>query len=160
MNFAISDLRERPEFFDAVADRIWRAWWEPNGHPLNSITERLTQNLAGPGVPIALVAHRGDEFLGTASLIVSDLDERPQYAPWVAAVWTEPDARGQGIGRALVSRARDEAFALAHDRVYLCARPVMRSYYLELGWTLIEDNIGPSAFDVFVRRKPDNFSRK
>src|ERR1700682_478383 len=24
--FTISDLRQRPEFFDAVADRIWQAW--------------------------------------------------------------------------------------------------------------------------------------
>lgn len=117
MNFEISDLRERPEFFDTVADRIWRAWWEPRGHPLSAITGRLSENPAGPGIPIALIAHRGDEFLGTASLIASDLDERPRYSPWVAAVWTEPDARGQGIGCALVSRARDDAFALGHDKI-------------------------------------------
>lgn len=153
MSFTISDLRERPEFFDAVADRIWRAWWEPNGHPLSLITGRLTENLAGAGIPIALVAHRGDEFLGTASLIDSDLNERPQFTPWVAAVWTEPDARGQGIGRALVSRARDEAFALGHDRVYLCASPAMRSYYLELGWTVLEEDVGARPLTVFVSHR-------
>ena len=34
MPFTISDLRQCPEFFDTVAERIWRAWWEPDGHPL------------------------------------------------------------------------------------------------------------------------------
>jgi len=24
--FTVSDLRQRPEFFDSVADRIWQAW--------------------------------------------------------------------------------------------------------------------------------------
>ena len=150
MSFAVSDLRERPEFFDAVADRIWQAWWKRRNVPLDHITVRLRENLTGPGIPIALVAHRGDEFLGTASLIASDLDERPHYTPWVAAVWTEPDARGQGIGRALISRARDEAFALGHNRVYLCARPAMRNFYLDLGWTALEDGVGPRQLTVFV----------
>ena len=33
-SFIISDLRQCPAFFDTVADRIWRAWWEPGGYPL------------------------------------------------------------------------------------------------------------------------------
>lgn len=150
MNFAVSDLRERAEFFDAVADRIWRAWWEPRGVSLNDIRARLAANLSATPLPIALVAHRNEAFLGTASLIASDMDERQQYSPWVAAVWTEPDARGQGIGRALVSRARDEAFALGYESVYLCARPAVRSYYIDLGWTVLEEGVGLRQLTVFV----------
>jgi hypothetical protein len=33
MNFTVPDLRQRPEFFDDVADRIWSAWWKPRGFP-------------------------------------------------------------------------------------------------------------------------------
>lgn len=153
MTFAISDLRQRPEFFDAVADRIWQAWWQ---HRVSreKFVERVRENLVGPGMPLALIAHDGGGFLGTASLIASDLDERPHYTPWVAAVWVEPDARGQGIGRALVERAADEGFALGHARIYLCAPPARRSYYVELGWTPIEDGVGPRDLTVFVRNQP------
>lgn len=77
----ISDLRRAPEFFDTVADRIWQAWWKRHGVPEAYIVERLRENMQGTGLPIALVAHRGPTFLGTASLLVSDLDERPQYTP-------------------------------------------------------------------------------
>ena len=57
MPFTISDLRQCPEFFDTVAERIWRAWWEPDGHPLAYIQARLRENLNGSLIPFALVAH-------------------------------------------------------------------------------------------------------
>ena len=90
--FIISDLRRYPAFFDTVADRIWRAWWEPSGHPLAYIASRLRENMEATPIPFALVAHDGERFLGTASVIESDLEERPQLTPWVAAVWVEEDA--------------------------------------------------------------------
>lgn len=155
MTVTISDLRQRPDFFDTVADRIWRAWWKRHGVPLDYIMVRLRENLATAGLPIALVAHRGDAFLGTASLIASDLDERPHYTPWVAAVWTEPELRGQGIAPALIGRAVNDGFALGHQRIFLCAAPVRRAFYLRLGWTPIEEGVGPLELTVFVRERLD-----
>jgi GNAT superfamily N-acetyltransferase len=149
--FTISDLRQRPEFFDPVADRIWRAWWEPNGHPLVYIRGRLEENMQDTPIPLALVAHHSGTFLGTASLIASDLDERPELTPWVAAVWVEERARGQGIGAALVDAAAHASFTLGFSRTYLCARARMTHFYERLGWTLIERRVGPHQLDVFVR---------
>jgi hypothetical protein len=40
-SFTISDLRQRPEFFDHVAERIWQAWWKADGHPLDYISTQL-----------------------------------------------------------------------------------------------------------------------
>lgn len=151
MNVAISDVRQIPEFFDTVADRIWQAWWKRHGVPQAYIVERLRENMRGEDLPIALVAHRGAEFCGTASLLVSDLDERPHYTPWVAAVWTEPQVRGQGIAPALIARACADAFGRGFGKVYLCAAPPRRSHYERLGWQPIEDDVGPLRLTVFVR---------
>jgi GNAT superfamily N-acetyltransferase len=151
--FTISDLRQRPEFFDSVAERIWREWWEPNGHPLEYISGRLKENLLDTPIPLALVAHDGSMFLGTASLIASDLDERPELTPWVAAVWVEESARGHGVGAALVDAAARACFALGHERAYLCARARMTGFYERLSWTLIERRVGPHRLDVFVRER-------
>ena len=153
MTFGISDLRQQPEFFDTVADRIWQAWWRRNGVPRDYIVARLRENLRDDGLPIALVAHRGATFLGTASLIASDLDERPQYSPWVAAVWTEPEARGQGIAPVLIDRACADGFARGHQRIYLCAAPPRVAFYQRLGWTPVERDIGPLALTVMVRSR-------
>jgi GNAT superfamily N-acetyltransferase len=151
LTFTISDLRQRPEFFDAVADRIWRTWWEPNGYPLATIKGRLAENMQDTPIPLALVAHDGSTFLGTASVIASDLDERPDLTPWVAAVWVEELARSHGIGAALVNAAARASFTLGYERAYLCARPRMTGFYERLGWTLIERRVGTHQLDVFVR---------
>jgi GNAT superfamily N-acetyltransferase len=149
--FTISDLRQQPEFFDSVADRIWREWWEPNGYPLAYIEGRLAENLQDTPIPLALVAHNGGAFLGTASVIASDLAERPNLTPWVAAVWVEVSARGHGVGAALVDAAARAGFASGFARAYLCARPRMTGFYERLGWTLIERRVGPHQLNVFVR---------
>lgn len=154
VNFSISDLREQPTFFDIVADRIWSAWWQRNGVPRDYIAERLKENMAGPGLPVALVAHDGPNFVGTASVIVSDLDERPQYTPWVAAVWIEPAFRSRGVGAALVGAAAQAAFALGAETVYLCAAEARRGFYLRLGWELIEDGVGPLRLSVLRKQRP------
>ena len=153
MPFTISDLRQRPEFFDNVAMRIWQAWWEPSGTPLDTITGRLRENMLDTPIPLALVAHDGETFLGTASLIASDLPERPQLSPWVAAVWVEPEARRHGVGGALVDRITQDCFALGVNRVYLCARPRMTRFYEALGWAVIERKVGPHDLSVFIRDK-------
>jgi GNAT superfamily N-acetyltransferase len=149
--FTISDLRQRPEFFDTVADRIWQAWWKADGHPLDYIIGRLRENLNAAPIPLALVAHEGPAFLGTASVIASDLAERPQLTPRVAAVWVDPQARQRGVGAALVDRAAQDCFAMDIGRVYLCARPERSSFYEGLGWTPIERNVGRHRLGVFIR---------
>jgi GNAT superfamily N-acetyltransferase len=150
-NVSISDLRERPEFFGTVADRIWRAWWKDSGQPLDYIATRLHENLNADPVPMALVAHDGAAFLGTASVIASDLDERPRYTPWVAAVWVEPQHRSRGIGAALVERAAYHCFGSGANRIYLCAPPARTGFYQRLGWRPIERDVGKLALTVFIR---------
>ncbi|MEH2512350.1 N-acetylglutamate synthase-like GNAT family acetyltransferase [Nitrobacteraceae bacterium AZCC 1564] len=147
----ISDLRQQPAFFDAVADRIWRAWWKDRGFVIGYIADRLRENMAPEPIPFALVAHDGETFLGTASVIASDLEDRPQYTPWVAAVWVEPEYRKQRIGRTLVGRAAGDAFALGIDRVYLCAPKMRRNFYLRQGWTPVEEEVGERSLTVFVQ---------
>jgi len=154
MNFAISDLRQRPEFFDRVADRIWSAWWKPRDFPLSHIRGLLEANMNAEAIPFALVAHEGATFLGTASVIASDLDEMPQYSPWVAAVWVDAAYRQRQVGRALVARAADEVFALGITRAYLCALPARRDFYRRQGWQPIHEDVGPRGMTVFVRSRP------
>lgn len=80
----ITDLRNAPQFAPDIADRIWRAWWRPNGFPLEHITALIGENLGNGPLPFAIVAHQGSTFVGTASVIASDMEERPDYTPWVA----------------------------------------------------------------------------
>lgn len=137
-SITISDLRSRRDFAGAVADRVWRAFWQDKGHALSLLTGLVQENFGTGPVPTALVAHEGDRFIGTVSIIECDEETRPHYTPWVAALWVEPEDRRHGIGAALVDRAAEFAFKAGADRVYLLSGPHRRSFYEGLGWTVLE----------------------
>src|SRR5258708_38935494 len=101
LDFTISDLRQRPDFFDTVAKRIWQAWWEESGTLLDYISGRLRENMEAAPIPFALVAHDGGTFFRTSPVDASDLAERPQLAPWVRSLWVGEKARPHGVGAAL-----------------------------------------------------------
>jgi GNAT superfamily N-acetyltransferase len=125
MNFAISNLRERPEFFLTVADRVWDFTWKSKGVSLADVSAGLRELISNETFPFVIVAHDGARYVGSTLGIASDMDERPEYTPWVAAVWVEPQYRGQNIGRSLVSCAAGNLLQ-AFQRVYLCARRAAR----------------------------------
>ncbi len=147
----ISPLRHHPEFFDNVADRIWQAWWKPHGVPLAYISGRLREGMTAAPLPQAFVAHEAGVFAGTASVIASDMDERPQYSPWVAAVWVEPEFRSRGLAPRLIARAVDHALSSGAPRVYLTARPPLRGFYERQGWKVIEEGVSDLDLIVFAR---------
>ncbi|MGE6783953.1 GNAT family N-acetyltransferase [Ensifer adhaerens] len=151
----VSDLRDAPHFFEPVADRIWRAWWEPNGFPLEHIAELLQESLSADAEQLCLVAHAGDRFVGTASVIASDLEERPDLTPWVAAVWIDPPFRGAGIGGDIVLKAAHAALDKGAEAVHLCALTGKRSFYERLGWRLDERDVGEDRLDVFSMRRAE-----
>ncbi|HEV2564979.1 MAG TPA: GNAT family N-acetyltransferase [Microvirga sp.] len=154
-SFVVSDLREHPGFAKVVANRIWRAWWQGKGYPLHYIEGRVAESLDGTAVPFAAVAHERGEFLGTASVIPSDLEERPEYTPWVAAVWVDPEHRHRGVASALVRKAAQGAFESGADLVYLCALPEKRAFYERLGWQRREENVGEGGLTVLrLSRNP------
>ena len=151
----IFNLRERPEFFDAVADRVWRAWWEPSGHPYSKVSNGLLDMMKGDPITFAVVAADGDRYLGSTLGIACDLPERPRYTPWVAAVWVEPEHRRQQIGRALVLHAVRCCFARGFSQAYLCSSPERLAFYTRIGWIPIEHGVGDDNQTVYLLEKED-----
>jgi GNAT superfamily N-acetyltransferase len=144
----ITDLRHVPHFFSSVADRIWRAWWEPNGLPLADVEAALRTRQGVAPFPFTLVAYEGVEFLGTASAVANDLIDRPQYSPWLAALWVEAEHRKTGIGTALVDWTTRTMFDQGRSSVYICARQELTPFYQRLGCNLIEKNVGKHQLSV------------
>lgn len=145
----ISNLRDQPHFADQIADRGWNAWWTQSGVPLSTYRAHLEPMITGKAIPAAFVAHDGGTYLGSALLIDNDLEERPQYGPWIAALWVEPAARRQGLAQALIRAARAEAKRLGIETCYLCATPENSPYYLARGFTQIEGDVaGVNVFTI------------
>ncbi|AGT11161.1 GNAT family N-acetyltransferase [Paracoccus aminophilus] len=152
----ILDLRDCPEQAADVADRIWQAWWKADGHALADVTALTRLSMGEAAIPSTLVALTEGRFLGTVSVIANDLEARPALTPWLAALWVEPEARGRGIGAALIGAALAHAKASGAARLYLCAENPISAYYERLGWTVEERAV--EGLDVLSHPLPADFA--
>ncbi|TBY43667.1 GNAT family N-acetyltransferase [Rhizobium leguminosarum] len=148
---AIANLRNRADMLETAANRIWHAWSKHRGLTLKQVVQKL-QRIKASDDEFTLIAHTGDMFVGTISLIKSDLVERSNLTPWIAAVWVENDFRKHRVGSALVKAAERLAISNGRDVLYLCCAPELRPFYSGLGWTEIETNIGKSGSCIFKRQ--------
>lgn len=137
----ISNLKDAPGFADTVADRGWNAWWTESGVPLEQYRAHLDVMIEGNGIPFCLVAHDDDVYLGSVLVIDDDLEARPDYAPWIAALWVEVSARRRGIASRLIDAARAEAIRLGNEICYLCATADKTDFYRARGFALIETDV-------------------
>jgi predicted N-acetyltransferase YhbS len=134
-----------------MAERIWRAFWQESGQSTEDPLRRARESLGDGGMPFALIAHEGGMFLGTVSAIASDLDERPDLAPWLAALWVEEDVRERGIGTALVEEATSAASRAGKTRLYLAIAPRRRPFYEKCGWLVHEERAGPAGLTILFK---------
>src|SRR5699024_1049868 len=97
-------LSQRPEYITEVARII---------HERFDLDENIKGNYKEAaaffggstvkGHPITLIALEGGKCVGTVSIYKNDLAERPNYQPWLAALYVLPGYRGKGIADRLVS---------------------------------------------------------
>jgi GNAT superfamily N-acetyltransferase len=88
-------------------------------------------------IPTTFVAIAGEQLLGSASLILEDLDVTRHLAPWMASVFVAPERRGKGIGRKLVERVVAVAGQLQVPTLYLFTAD-QEEYYRKLGWSFYQ----------------------
>jgi GNAT superfamily N-acetyltransferase len=84
-------------------------------------------------LPITFVALVDAEAVGSASLVVCDMDTRPDLSPWLAAVYVLPAYRRRGIATALVTHALAQARRFDVRQLYLWTESAA-SLYSRLGW--------------------------
>jgi GNAT superfamily N-acetyltransferase len=143
----ISTLIQRPEFAHTIAQRGWSAWGQHSDMTLASYHQGLDAMMSNTTLPLALVAHDGETYHGSVLLITNDLEARPNLSPWLAALWVDEKYRNSGIATQLMQRCSDEARRLRFSKIYLCAKPDLRPFYLAKNWQLLEENV--EGLDVF-----------
>lgn len=147
----IENLRDRRSFHETVVDRIWRTWSQAAGQPRSIAEGPVNQSLtATRPIPLCLVAHEGDVFHGTVTLIDHDPEYPDHHAPWIDALWVEPHTRGSGLAQTLLDRAVRAAGQAGHDHVYLEALDGVQPFYTRLGWQMAGRS--PSRNDLAVMR--------
>jgi GNAT superfamily N-acetyltransferase len=142
--FQIEHLADHLDVVETLALWHWDEWdhTDPN-KSLASTIDWMRDSANRNVIPLTLVALANGEPLGSASLLVHDLETRRELSPWIVGVYTRSDVRGQGIGSALVRRAMQTATNLGVTRLYLYtdADGAARRLYERLGWQPIAEEI-------------------
>jgi len=120
-----------------VADWLFEAFGrrQPDGSREKTRAE-IVERIGRDQVPLCLIAYRGDEPVGTLSIIDDDMRTRPEWKPWLADLVVAPELRGQGIGTAMFQRAEEEFRRLGVPAGYLFTWD-HESMYARLGWKTI-----------------------
>jgi GNAT superfamily N-acetyltransferase len=134
----ISYLHDRAEFIPPLASRLHeeRKALTPD-LSIEWRMEKLRTHLNQDTLPIAWVAHDGDQLLGTASLRTHDFEGRHNLSPWLGGVYVVPEARRIGIGAALCRIVVEKAQSLAFTRLFLFTLD-RQQWYAEQGWVFQE----------------------
>ncbi|MCA9676906.1 MAG: GNAT family N-acetyltransferase [Kofleriaceae bacterium] len=93
------------------------------------------------GVPVA-----------SCSVIENDCAHRPQYSPWVAAVYVTPSHRRRGVASAILQEAARIASRGGITGLYIDCLAVTAPAYERNGWTIIEREVGDKDSVVMLGR--------
>lgn len=145
----ICDLREHPEYLSTLSAWHHAEWSYLNpGKTLEDRINKMRDYLSDNQIPTMLIAIEGDDVLGSAALIESDMDTHPELTPWLANVYVRHDKRGLGVGGKLVRAIMQLAKDYQLPRIYLFT-PDQEAFYAKMGWkTLSHENYHESPVTI------------
>ena len=134
----IEYLADHPEAVPILAQWQHAEWGHLRpGDTAEKRTVRLQGYCNRDRIPLTVVGLDEGEVLGSASLILHDMETRMELTPWLAAVFVGESYRQKGIGAELVRRITMEAGKLDIPLLYLYTVHSER-FYGALGWVLHE----------------------
>src|SRR5438477_241350 len=87
----------------------------------------------------------------SAAVIQNDCVHRPQYSPWVAAVFVKPEMRHRGIASAMLQEAAAIARRADVKGLYIDCLGVTAPVYEKNGWKVHEREVGDKDSVVMLR---------
>lgn len=133
----IVNLIEQPQYLEQICRWHHAEWSYLNpGKTLETRIKKMHEHLEGNSIPATYLAVT-DQVIGSASIVVSDMPERPELTPWLASVFVAPDARKKGAGRAVVLKVMQHARETGVKTLYLYT-PDREHFYQHMGWQTIE----------------------
>lgn len=140
MKLRIVSVRENPDFKDRAV-RYFQTHWASEDSMMvydDCITHCVTADAPLPQWYLLL---DGEQIIGCAGLITNDFISRMDLYPWLCALYIESDSRGNGYGKLLIEKAKEDAGAAGFEHIYLCTDHI--GYYEHYGFTHIGTGYHP-----------------
>ena len=133
----IVPLYEAPRFAGTVTDWLWQAFGD--SLPRDFFASIIAHSQRPGALPLTFIALDGEKLLGTVGLWRCDLISRQDLWPWLAALYVDEAARGQGLAgllqKQVIEYAREQGYAQLH--LYSACR----DFYERYGWHYIGDGL-------------------
>lgn len=132
MNRRIVRVSERTDLAPLVARwRVDAFFNHPGGYTIEEMTALILALPVGPKETFVLFD--ADQPVGTAGIIRTDLETRPDLTPWLAGLFVEPTHRGRGHATVLIQQVEEFARAAGVPVLWLYTLAA-ENLYARLGW--------------------------
>ena len=121
-------LRQSPDLLDAAAEWFHSCW----GVPAEAYRERMASYLAGVTEYGWYLCLGEGRIVGGLGVIDNDFHDRPDLAPNICAVYTDPEYRGRGVAGRLLDMAVSDLKSMGISPVYLVTDHT--GFYERYGW--------------------------
>ncbi|MEB6380270.1 GNAT family N-acetyltransferase [Leclercia adecarboxylata] len=133
----IQPLYAAPQHAKQVIDWLWQAFGD--GVPRAFFESVVTHSQTPDALPLTFIATEGERLLGTVGLWRCDLITRQDLYPWLAALYVDDAARGQGLAGKLQQHVQSHAAKMGHRELHLWS--ACRDFYERYGWHYIGDGL-------------------
>ena len=148
----ISYLADHTEVIPVLAQWFYKEWsYLHPGKTLADVEQLIGERINTNKIPLALVAFKNQELIGTVCLTVHDMDTHLDLSPWLAGLYVSASMRRNGIGSTLVSAIEKKACELGIERLYLHT-PESETFYSKLGWQ-VNERVIYHGYPVTVMQK-------
>ena len=151
MEIALQQLSECPEHLETVGLWIYNEWWSKRCDSPEIVLSWLRTHKKLDAVPYSVVALAAGEPVGSCCVIENDCIHRPQYAPWVAAVYVRPEFRRRGIASMILQEAASIAVRAGVRCLFIDCLAVTAAVYEKNGWAIHEREVGDKESVVMLR---------
>lgn len=159
MKLELKQLSKCPEHLTAVGTWIYEQWWSRRHASPEVVFELLRTHTVHDQVPFTVVALADDVPVGSCSVLVNDCVHRPQYTPWLGAVFVKPELRGTGVASAVLQEAAAIATRTGIEGLYIDCFETTAPVYEKSGWVILERGVGDKESVVMLRRTSEPRSR-
>lgn len=137
----IAPLADHPERLPELQRWFEQEWADYYGHcgPGDAAAD-LQAYCRHDGLPLALIALRGERLCGIAALKHDRIAGYEHCQPWAGAALVAAELRRQGIGAQLLRQLAARAHLQGFPKLY-CATATAQSLLQRLGWTRLRDTV-------------------
>jgi GNAT superfamily N-acetyltransferase len=147
----VIQLAEGPQHLPVVGTWIYETWWRRPDNTAEVVFRLLRTHDRLDEVPFTVVALAGDTPVGSCCVVANDCVHRPQYTPWVAAVYVQPQIRRRGVASKMLQALAAIASRAGLANLYIDCLAATAPVYERNGWQILEREVGDPHSVVLSR---------